>query len=600
MYRKMAVIAAAATLFCSCLRNESVEFALDSDNIELDASGGTVTVNVSSSGSWTARSNMPWITTSPANGSGSAECRIIVDSALVIATPDALTRQGTVTIQNSDMERREITVVQKNYGYIIAIDDDEIDVPDYIELSSRYFDVNVNANVMFGVRFLDGEDNILSDDDVWITASEDNPKLNLTKGARPRNVTLRYQWDINTQPADRVATLEFYPVDDDGTEITPDSDYITRIDRLTVTQTSAASRPDNLRAADSTALVAISRALNVWSEWDTSVRMERWSNVTLWEEDDAGCPENGAGRVRYVRFYLFNTDDGLPYQVSWLDAAEEIVFYSNENSQRRSGIELGTYICELTQLKRLTISAYGIDDDSLPVDEINNGCFANLEYLDLSGNNFGQIPECINPDNFPSLRVLMLRNNQKGIAYNLNTMTMTEEQFADQYRGLYRENMNAENAAYGTGFPMRLLRWSNLDTLHLSVNYLQGTIPTDDDVADFVTEYWSAGDDAIRDSLSTSYSDFFNENRIPKVLPNMKQMAINLNRFHGNVSVDNHKWLYYHPKLDWWDPYTFIFTQEGSDMDGNSATFTGVPVDLDDYGDYPSYYDVYSGKELSD
>ena len=75
---------------------------------------------------------------------------------------------------------------------------------------------------------------------------------------------------------------------------------------------------------------------------------------------------------------------------------------------------------------------------------------------------------------------------------------------------------------------------------------------------------------------------------------------MNLNRFHGTLSPETHKWLLYHPKLDWWDPYVMFYNQEGTDFDGNAAQFTGVPVSFEDYGDeWPSYYGVYYNKEFS-
>ena len=151
----------------------------------------------------------------------------------------------------------------------------------------------------------------------------------------------------------------------------------------------------------------------IWSAWDTSERMERWGNVILWETGE------NRGRVRYARFFMFNTDDGIPYQVSWLNAAEELVFYSNENNNLREDIILGDAITELRQLKRLTLSAYGLDDGSLS-DKFYTS-FPELEFLDLSSNNFSKIPEGINKENFPKLdiaelskkKVLTLRDAQK-------------------------------------------------------------------------------------------------------------------------------------------------------------------------------------------
>ena len=611
-YWKISAVAAALFSVFACAPKEEVDFAIDTDKIEMPAEGGTFRLSISSPGSWVARSNDPWVTISPANGNGSGECQVIVDSALAMVS-EAPTRQTTITIQKADWENRQITVEQKNFDYSISLDDTEIEIPDYIALSERYFDVKVSANVQFNVD-LYSSDNQLIDDDPWITAAEDNPELQLTKGARPRNVTLRFDWDINQEPNDKAAKLVFTPVGSDGAPITP-LPAESRVDTLYITQTSAAAKPENARAADSTALLAISRALNTWSGgWDSSARMERWDNVRLWKEGDEGCPEGGVGRVRYARFFLFNTDDGLPYQVGWLDAAEELIFYSNENAHIREDIEVGEDIMNLHQLKRLTISAYGIDENSFPEnfyeyydekDGETKKTFPDLEYLNISGNNFTEVPEWLTPENFPSLRAIEMTTNQKLTAYDLDNLTVKDPvQFAEQYGGLFRENSDPDNIS-GSGFPAKFLTWEKLDTLLLTLNYLQGTIPTDEQIISYMqshggVKYWSTSDTEIADSISTVGTRFFTDNQVPKVLPNMMRLTVNLNRFHGTLSPETHKWLLYHPKLDWWDPYVMFYNQEGTDFDGNAAQFTGVPVSFEDYGDeWPSYYGVYYNKEFS-
>lgn len=615
----MAIFAAALAAVFACQPKENIEFALDNDSLVVGADGGSTTIEVSSSGPWIASVNVPWITVSPANGNGSHECQIIVDSALVLKSgnPEDNVRRGTVTIVSDDWDSRDISVEQYNYGYTIAIDKAEIEVPDYDNLADRYFDITVNSNVKFAVSYADASGNPVSDP--WIVESEDNPELALTKGARPRNVTLRFNWDINQFEASRAAQIVFTPVDETGAPVVPSDDLIARIDRVSVTQTSAPAKPENPRAADSTALVAISRSLNVWSGgWDTSTRMERWSGVDLWEEGDEGCPENGAGRVRYARFFMFNTEDGIPYQVSWLDAAEELIFYSNENYSFREDIDLGENITELHQLKRLTISAYGLTDNSFPESfftmEDGSPNFPNLEYLDLSSNNFMKIDPRFTPENFPNLHAFLMNNNQRRVVYDLsNAVSGSGEQFAEDNSGLYLENLNPENAAMGGGFPVRFLLWDKLDTLELTLNYLEGSLPTDQQLIDYFTRngvpaedccwtgserisYVEDGEDkvlSVADSLAAG-STFFQTRRIPKVLPTLRSFTMNFNRFSGNLTPDTHGWIMYHPNLDWWDPSTFIFNQEGTDSDGNAARFSGIPMTMD------YYYNVYSRKKYAD
>lgn len=613
IYINTAILSAALAALLACQPKEQIDFALDKDSVEIGSEGGTFSVDVSSSESWIATANKPWITVSPANGTGSQECRVIVDSALVLSADEPV-REGIVTIQTKDWESRDITVRQRNFDYTIAIDENEIKVPDYEALSDRVFNVTVKSNVKFSIRFEDEDGQQIADP--WIAETDDNPALSLTKGARPRNVTLGFSWDINQYPDDRVAHVVFVPVDEAGDPITVSPENVARMDKIKVTQTSAAPKPEKPRAADSTALVSISRALNVWSGgWDTSTRMERWENVILWEEGDktsdgTPIPDEWAGRVRYARFFMFNTDDGLPYQVGWLDAAEELVFYSNENFNFRKDIKLGEDITKLSNLKRLTISAYGLDNDSFP--ESFWSAFANLEYLDLSSNNFTSIDDRFNETNFPKLRAFMMRNNQKTVVYDLsNAATSNVEQFTEKYAGLFLENQKNENKQMGTGFPVRLLLWDNLDTLQLTLNYLEGSIPTDSQIMEYFSshgvtdnkwtgseriDYIEDGDEkvlVVADSLAAN-STFFQNNTVPKVLPRIRNFAINLNRFSGQLSPDTHKWLFYHPNMDWWDPSTFVFTQEGTDSKGNAARFTGIPVNMD------YYYNVYTRKKFAD
>ena len=133
-YWKISAVAAALFSVFACAPKEEVDFAIDTDKIEMPAEGGTFRLSISSPGSWVARSNDPWVTISPANGNGSGECQVIVDSALAMVS-EAPTRQATITIQKADWENRQITVEQKNYDYSISLDDTEIEIPDYIALS---------------------------------------------------------------------------------------------------------------------------------------------------------------------------------------------------------------------------------------------------------------------------------------------------------------------------------------------------------------------------------------------------------------------------------------------------------------------------------
>lgn len=92
---------------CSCSdADKNVAFGLDSDAIKAEAAGGTHKIKVSASGDWVATTDEPWISISPANGRGTTECRILIDSALT-DTP----RRGVIRIQEQNTwDKKEITI----------------------------------------------------------------------------------------------------------------------------------------------------------------------------------------------------------------------------------------------------------------------------------------------------------------------------------------------------------------------------------------------------------------------------------------------------------------------------------------------------------
>ena len=131
----------------------------------------------------------------------------------------------------------------------------------------------------------------------------------------------------------------------------------------------------------------------------------------------------------------------------------------------------------------------------------------------------------------------------------------------------------------------RLLRWEKLDTIRLSVNYMQGELP---DMTDEGLPVWTF--EELKDSLATGLTELPAElKNVPKVLPNTSFFAINFNRFTGQLP----QWLLMHPKLDVWAPYSLVFQQDGKDKSGKSAGFYNEPVSLD------YYYEVYQNKKYN-
>lgn len=521
--------------------DKKIGVTVDGDAIEIGAEGGTRNIKVTADDAWIATTNDPWITISPANGRGSAQCRIIIDSALRNEP-----RQGIVRIQNQNdwEERRDITVSQDGYDYAITLDDKEINVSNYAAYDDRSFDVRVKTNVDFDIE-------IPEEAQAWLTAGD--YKVELDRGLRPREVTVRFNWGINSRDIERNAVVKFRPKDD----VT-----LARQDELSVNQNAAEPIEEDTRAGDSVALLAIARSLNMWESWETNEKMDNWDNVVLWEEGMDGYTPEKAGRVKFARFSTFGTKEGLPFEVQYLTAADELVFFSNTN-WTTFDLSTGEYITKLGQLRRLTISGYGLVD--LDPDFKN---LKNLESLDISVNNFEKIPEVLTKENFPKLHALYLNTCQRGVIYDLSNTTTTH------FGGLFEETDQTRE------FPRRLLEWDNLDTLTLSVNYLQGRIP---DMKDYAQKYTQA-DISAADSLPQALVG------TPKVLPNIKRFSINLNRLTGELP----EWLLHHPALDWMDPFTLVFTQEGKDQDGKLAGFTNEPVNLDEY------YRFYEGKKYLD
>ena len=521
--------------------DKKIGVTVDGDAIEIGAEGGTRNIKVTADDAWIATTNDPWITISPANGRGSAQCRIIIDSALRNEP-----RQGIVRIQNQNdwEERRDITVSQDGYDYAITLDDKDINVSNYAAYDDRSFDVRVKTNVDFDIE-------IPEEAQAWLTAGD--YKVELDRGLRPREVTVRFNWGINSRDIERNAVVKFRPKD----EVT-----LARQDELSVNQNAAEPIEEDTRAGDSVALLAIARSLNMWESWETNEKMDNWDNVVLWEEGMDGYTPEKAGRVKFARFSTFGTKEGLPFEVQYLTAADELVFFSNTN-WTTFDLSTGEYITKLGQLRRLTISGYGLVD--LDPDFKN---LKNLESLDISVNNFEKIPEVLTKENFPKLHALYLNTCQRGVIYDLSNTTTTH------FGGLFEETDQTRE------FPRRLLEWDNLDTLTLSVNYLQGRIP---DMKDYARKYTQA-DISAADSLPQALVG------TPKVLPNIKRFSINLNRLTGELP----EWLLHHPALDWMDPFTLVFTQEGKDQDGKLAGFTNEPVNLDEY------YRFYEGKKYLD
>ena len=540
-YINILFAALAAAMMFACHPDEEIIFGVEvgteDGNIAIGPEGGLVTINVSAQDEWTAVTEDPWIMVSPANGRGSQKCVVSIDSTIV-----NVARQGAIRIQNlTTGDKKDFAVAQEGFEYQIALKEDTKELADFAAYESRSFDVEVLTNVDFEVMLPKEAEN-------WLSYKKS--ELVLDRGARPRKVNLHFDWNVNSRPEERVAKVELKPVE---------AVKMGRHDTLNVVQKAAMPIPAGTPAGDSLAVLAISRALGCYTEWDTAEKLEHWSNVQVHKDG----PDKG--RVKYVQFFIFNTKEPLPYEVQYLTAAEEIAFYSNANQFLKS-LDTGEYITKLTQLKRLTIGAYGLT--SLHPDFKN---LKNLEYLDLSSNCFQNIPEILTKENFPNLHSLILNANQRYTVYDLSNDT--------------RENIGGFIEDTGLRRFKDILKWDKLDTLRLSVNYLQGDIP---DMKYEGLPTWTY--EELKDSLAVGTTALPEKLvGLPKVLPNAKFFAINFNRFTGTIP----DWILYHPNLDLWIPYSLIFSQEGKTKEGKNAGFANEPTSLD------YYYEIYANKKYN-
>jgi hypothetical protein len=126
----------------------------------------------------------------------------------------------------------------------------------------------------------------------------------------------------------------------------------------------------------------------------------------------------------------------------------------------------------------------------------------------------------------------------------------------------------------------QLLLWDTLEELLLSYNYLEGGIPDFEIGTDGVRAY-SVADVAERgDSVEWAV-----ENNLPRILPNVRRLMINLNFFSGEVP----QWLLYHPRLLEWNPENLIYVmqEKSKDSNGRSVGFSNAPTSRE------YYFEVY-------
>lgn len=514
-------------------------FSADISTIEAKAEGGEYGMAIRSAKEWTAVSDAPWVMISPANGRGEVKCTIKIDSTLVNDI-----RSTEIRFSSAGEILQNVTVSQAGFERNVEAESSEYRIEASASRADRWFNIDLLANVEFDIVAEYDEE------EAWLTF--DDYTLNLDRGARPRTTQLKVEWKMNSEPEERIAKLHITARD--GEELSSPT-------TITIRQGAAPLIEDN-RQGDSLAVVTIFEKLECWSESgiSTTEGMHRWESVRLWEATDSALPEAAAvGRVRDLDLSYFNTEDGIPAEIRHLKYLETLSLFGNVNTMLKS-IDMGEEVCSLQYLKALRVAAFGLV--SLPDNFILLG--DSLEELDINSNNFNTIPEVLTPENFPHLRSLNLGSNRRSSITDLRTM------------GTYREGIGLHTNTTTEDDIRRLLLWENLEELTLSYNYIEGNLPDFRAGEEGVRAYTEADVAERGDTLNWAV-----ESGLPRILPNMRSLKINLNFFTGAIP----DWLLYHPRLMEWAPEILIFTQleHAIDSEGNNAGFSNEPTSREYY-----------------
>ena len=626
-------IVLAAGLFTACSDKDDVDIpgglALDKEEIAIGPQGGTEQIAIAASQDWVANTSEPWLMLSPANGVGSVEGTIKVDSTL-----SNTLRSTELSFQGANGQSRKLTITQFGYGKQIFLKDPVVEIENSDSYDNRAFESLISANVeckigkieySFEGDLTDAEKaENESEREGWLLNSKDEDKLigtnlgiKLDRKYRPRTVNFKFRWAMNVVPAVRVAKVHLVPVKAEDQLVDADgkpTDYVI----LTVRQKAAPKIEDN-RAGDSLSVIMINQKLGSMATFDSSDNMRNWSGVTLWEatDDFVKTHPEALGRVRSVKFSMFNLKSGetLPKEVGNLKFLESFSVAANENNQIRE-VKLGDDICALKYLKNLTVQAYGLTQ--LPANFVKLG--KSLESLNLVSNNFNQLSDItniVNEKNFPKLRNLILYAQRRtDVLIDIASLGKKNASGVYVYNnypiGLYgKVNAGSDRQAL-----LKLLTWDKLNTLELSYSFLEGELPTDEEMdaalkaagkatryskSDFSTNKEDYLDKLVGDTCKWLLSGKVNPvtckhkdgsvvskdvypDQVPRVLPNCRQLSLNLNFFTGKVP----NWILFHPHLVEWNAPTMVFNQQpkGKNSDGAAVGFSNMTEDSYSYDYY--------------
>lgn len=108
----------------------------------------TVLVTASDDLEWVTSSSRFFVSTTPANGTGSAEVTFVIDSTLEAGSRTAQVR---IMNRNDESERKIINITQFGYGKQILPRKPEVQIESSASYDDRYIDATITTNVAFEV-----------------------------------------------------------------------------------------------------------------------------------------------------------------------------------------------------------------------------------------------------------------------------------------------------------------------------------------------------------------------------------------------------------------------------------------------------------------
>ena len=259
------LVLGAGMLATSCSDNDDSAIpgglAIDKEQIEIGAEGGSTELAVSATQNWVGSVAEPWLMLTPANGVGSATAKVVVDSTLMNGR-----RTADIAFIGDNGQRRTVSVVQFGFGKQIALNEPLVEIDNSGSYDERAFETIISANVECKIGSIEYsyEGNLSeaeksdneSERQGWLLNSKNEDKLVgtnlgivLDRKARPRSVKFKFRWNMNVVPAVRVAKVHLVPVNADDELVDADGNKTADV-VLTVRQEAAPKIEDN-RAGDS-------------------------------------------------------------------------------------------------------------------------------------------------------------------------------------------------------------------------------------------------------------------------------------------------------------------------------------------------------------